>query len=55
MEMGLTILAIMLLLFNWLQIADRKKLRQERDIYKLKCNVTHTEVFLFERKKGVKA
>ena len=45
---------LFLLTANWLQWADRKKLRQERDIYRGKCDVklTQTVLFDFDRIKG---
>ena len=46
--MELTLITLVLALINWLQWVDRKRLRQERDIYRGKCDVKHTQTVLFD-------
>ena len=48
MKMESLFIILFLLTANWLQWIDRKKLRQERDIYRGKCDVKHTQTVLFD-------
>lgn len=49
-EIQSIIVILFLLAVNWLQWTDRKKLRQERDIYRAKTQVTHNEIVLFGKR-----
>lgn len=49
-ESQFIMMSLFLLLINYLQWVDRKKLRQERDSYRSGNSVKHTEIVLFGKR-----